>query len=93
MEWSQGDKITNSRNILVVKNDSLRIEGIPCTPEIATVFCNYNFEVGLININMKTFHMMLQNNNNICNLQEAGVILHMHTNIFEYVTTQNLKAE
>jgi len=88
MEWSQGEKITNSRNILAVKNDSLRIEGIPCTPEIATVFCNYNFKVVLINIKVKTCHMILQNYNITCHLQEAGVILHMHTNILEYVTTQ-----
>ena len=57
--YSQGDKITISRNILAVKNDSLRIEGIPCMPKIATVFCNYNFKVVLINIKVKTCHMML----------------------------------
>jgi len=93
MEWSQGDKITISRNILAVKNDSLIIKGIPCMPKIATVVCNYNFKVVLINIKVKTCHMMLQNYNITCHLQEAGVILHMHTNILEYVTTQNLKAE
>ena len=86
--YSQGDKITISRNILAVKNDSLRIEDIPCMPKIATVSCNYNFKVVLINIEVKTCHMMLQNYNITCNLQEAGVILHMHTNILEYVTTQ-----
>jgi len=86
--YSQGDKITISRNILAVKNDSLIIKGIPCMPKIATVVCNYNFKAVLINIKVKTCHMMLQNYNITCNLQEAGVILHMHTNILEYVTTQ-----
>ena len=88
MEWSKGDKITISRNILAVKVDSLRIEGIPCMPKIATVFCNYDFKVVLINMIVKACHMMLQNYNITCHIQEAGVILHMHTNILEFVTTQ-----
>jgi len=91
MEWSQGDKITISRNILAVKNDFLIIKGIPCMPKIATLVCNYNFEVVLINIKVKTCHMMLQNYNITCHLQEAGVILHIYTNISEYVTTQTWK--
>ena len=57
MEWSKGDKITISRNILAVKVDSLRIEGIPCRPKIATVFSNYDFKVVLINMIVKTCHM------------------------------------
>ena len=35
--------------------------------------------------------MILQNYNITCHPQEAGVILHMHTNILEYVTTQQVK--
>ena len=91
VEWSQGDKITISRNILAVKVDSLRIEGIPCTPKIATVFCNYDFKVVLINMIVKSCQLMLQKYNITCHIQEAGVILHMHTNILEFVTTQTRK--
>jgi len=57
-------------------------------PKIATVLCNYDFKVVLMNIIVKTCHMLLQNYNIACHIQEAGVILHMHTNILEFVTTQ-----
>jgi len=54
MEQTKGDFNTISRNIDAVKDDSLRIEGIPLMPKIATVLCNYNFKIVLISIIVKT---------------------------------------
>ena len=91
MEQTKGDFNTISRNIVAVKDDSLRIEGIPLMPKIATVLCNYNFKIVLISIIVKTWNLLLQNYNISCYKQEAGVILHMYTNILDFVTTQTWK--
>jgi len=57
-------------------------------PKIATVLRNYDFKVVLINIIVQTCHLLLENYNIAYHIQEAGVILHMDTNILEFVTTQ-----
>jgi len=60
-------------------------------PKIAPEVSTYDFEVVLIYIFVKTWNLYLQNKNSDCHEQEASDMLHMYTNILDFVTTQSWK--